>query len=237
MTGQNTSPAVMAQRHEPHDSFDDFPTPMWATRAMLEFVRETFGHDIAAMIAKEPCANRGYMVAPLAEAFAQVSASDIFDYGVGYKVEDYLFGDTDERIDWTVCNPPFKLAERFIARALAQSDRGVAVFVRTSFLEGMDRFKNLYAVTPPSIVLQFAERVIIHKGIVRDPAVKYWNPKAKKGEGAWQLPSCATSFCWMLWDTSRVVGVDQPRTEFDWIGPSRKRLERPGDYDTLGLAA
>lgn len=33
---QNTSHAVMAQRVEAHDSLDDFPTPPWATRALLE---------------------------------------------------------------------------------------------------------------------------------------------------------------------------------------------------------
>lgn len=35
---QNTSHAVMAQRAEAHDSLDDFPTPPWATRALIEHV-------------------------------------------------------------------------------------------------------------------------------------------------------------------------------------------------------
>ncbi|MCV2866637.1 hypothetical protein, partial [Defluviimonas sp. WL0075] len=35
---QNISHAVMAQRHEPKDSPDDFPTPPWATRALLQHV-------------------------------------------------------------------------------------------------------------------------------------------------------------------------------------------------------
>ena len=35
---QNLSHAVMAQRHEAKDSLDDFPTPPWATRALLERV-------------------------------------------------------------------------------------------------------------------------------------------------------------------------------------------------------
>ena len=35
---QNTSHAVMAQRVEPKDSADDFPTPPWATRALVEHV-------------------------------------------------------------------------------------------------------------------------------------------------------------------------------------------------------
>ena len=35
---QNRSHAVMQQRHEAHDSLDDFPTPPWATRALMECV-------------------------------------------------------------------------------------------------------------------------------------------------------------------------------------------------------
>ena len=38
MGKQNTSHAVMAQRFEAKDSLDDFPTPPWATRALLEHV-------------------------------------------------------------------------------------------------------------------------------------------------------------------------------------------------------
>ena len=33
---QNTSYAVMAQRAEAKDSLDDFPTPPWATRALID---------------------------------------------------------------------------------------------------------------------------------------------------------------------------------------------------------
>lgn len=38
MQKQNTSHAVMAQRYEAADSPDDFPTPPWATRALIEHV-------------------------------------------------------------------------------------------------------------------------------------------------------------------------------------------------------
>lgn len=38
VTQQNTSHAVMAQRIEAKDSLDDFPTPPWATRALIEHV-------------------------------------------------------------------------------------------------------------------------------------------------------------------------------------------------------
>ena len=35
-TGQNVSTAVMQRRIEPHDSLDFFPTPPWATRALVK---------------------------------------------------------------------------------------------------------------------------------------------------------------------------------------------------------
>ena len=57
---QNTSHAVMAQRSEPRDSLDDFPTPPWATRALCE---KLIGarHDLAGMSVWEPACGQGYM--------------------------------------------------------------------------------------------------------------------------------------------------------------------------------
>ena len=40
---QNTSAAVMAQRKESRRSLDDFPTPPWATRALVEHVLKPMG--------------------------------------------------------------------------------------------------------------------------------------------------------------------------------------------------
>ena len=36
--GSGMSHAVVARRHEPLTSLDDFPTPPWATRALMEHV-------------------------------------------------------------------------------------------------------------------------------------------------------------------------------------------------------
>jgi|tagenome__1003787_1003787.scaffolds.fasta_scaffold20922105_5 hypothetical protein len=43
---QNTSHAVMAQRVEPKDSADDFPTPPWATRACVPYFARLLTNDI-----------------------------------------------------------------------------------------------------------------------------------------------------------------------------------------------
>jgi hypothetical protein len=229
---QNRSSAVMQQRAEPHDSLDDFPTPPWATRALCQWF---YPAGAPALAAREPAANRGHMVRPLRETFGHVEGSDIFDYGAGFPQADYLFGPDPDPVDWTITNPPFRLAEQFIARALRTSREGVAVIVRAAFQEGATRYARLFARTPPSMVLQFSERVVMHKGRLPNPNrpepvinKKTGLPKTnrKTGEIVMRKPSTATAYCWLVWNCS----TQHPTTRFDWIAPCRKRLERPGDY-------
>ena len=198
---QNKSSAVMQQRSEPHDSLDDFPTPPWATRALLNRLQ------ISGGTCREPTANRGHMVRVLAEAFDEVEASDVHDYGFGYPVNDYLFGPDPEPLDWTIFNPPFRLAEQFINRALRTSNIGVAAIVRSAFLEGIRRYENLFSEQPPTLILQFTERVVMHKGRL-----------SKDG-------STATAYCWLIWKKD-----NQGAPQFDWVPPCRRKLERPEDY-------
>lgn len=210
---QNRSSAVMQQRHEAHDSLDDFPTPPWATRALCGFLRGR-GWALHNATVREPAANRGHMVAPLREAFASVEASDVHDYGAGFRLADYLFGPPPERVDFTITNPPFRLAEQFIERALETSDCGVAMLVRAAFLESVGRYDRIFAKRPPTFVLQFAERVVMHKGRL-----------APDG-------STATAYAWLVW-----IQHDDDETRLRWIAPCRKRLERATDYAPAEVAA
>lgn len=197
----------MQRRFEPHNSLDDYPTPPWATRALCEWLKE-MGHTLDQFSCREPAANRGHMVKPLREYFASVDASDIYDYGVGFPVHDYLSDDPLGMVSWTITNPPFKAAQKFITQALNTSRHGVAVIVRTSFLESVGRYKTLFLDTPPTDILQFTERVVMHKGKL-----------SEKG-------STATSYCWLVWRKN--ARLDAPR--FHWVPPCRKLLERDGDY-------
>ncbi|MBX7496783.1 hypothetical protein K3172_13030 [Qipengyuania sp. 6B39] len=203
---QNRSTAVMQRRAEPHDSLDDFPTPPWATRALCEWLKAR-GEDLEQFTCREPAANRGHMVAPLREYFASVEASDVHDYGAGFPVRDYLFG-PQERVHYTITNPPFRLAEQFIDAAAKSSEFGFAMLVRSAFLESVGRFQRLFSKNPPSHILQFTERVVIHKGCL-----------APEG-------STATAYAWLVWLGDR----DDCDTTFEWIAPCRKQLERAGDY-------
>lgn len=200
--GQNTSSAVMQQRGEPHDSLDDFPTPPWAGRALMEHV---LGGQHRSIL-REPAANRGFLLRGLSPYFAGHVCSDVFDYGVGIEVRDYLFEPLTP-IDFIITNPPFRLAHAFIDKALREASVGCAFLVRTSFLEGINRYESLWSRIPPTFVAQFAERVPMVKGRC--------DPEA----------STATSYCWVGW----MRGWD--RMPMLWIPPCRSKLERPGDYD------
>lgn len=202
---QNTSTAVMARRKEPHDSLDYFPTPPWATRALLTHVMDVSGESVW-----EPACGDGYMVRPLQERAARVVASDVHDYGWGHIQHDFLMPYLPtgfDGIDWVITNPPFRLAEQFVDRGLAIARRGVAVIVRTAFSESIQRYEALFRERPPFIVAQFVERVPMVKGRVDEDAAS------------------ATAYCWMLWDKA-----DKFETRMCWIPPCRSKLERPDDY-------
>lgn len=204
---QNISPAVMAQRAEPHDSLDFFPTPPWATRALCEHVI-----DVCGCTVWEPVCGDGAMVRPLVEYAGadNVFGSDVYDYGANLAIRDFLWPDDRDLgvTDWIITNPPFRLAEQFIDRALAVAQIGCAMLVRTVFLESVGRYRSLFSRRPPSVVAQFVERVPMVKGRLDRKA------------------SSATSYCWIVWRMDRHFG----EAKLVWIPPCRARLERDEDY-------
>jgi len=203
---QNTTHAVMSQRTEHRDSLDNFPTPPWATRALIEHV---IGPDVASgKSVLEPACGEGYMSRALAEYFDTVRSFDVHGYGYGY-VDDFLASSwSDGTFDWVITNPPFKAAEDFVARALPIARHGVAVLVRTVFIESIGRWERLFRDNPCTAFAQFVERVPIVKGRV--------DPKA----------TTATGYAWLVWDK-----LASEHSRIVWIPPSRKALERRDDYD------
>lgn len=219
---QNTSSAVMAQRSEAHDSLDDFPTPPWATRAICSRIaRDTRLTDLSA---RDPCAGRGHMVRPLQEYFSEVYAADVHDYGAGIAQRDFLYPGEISMVDWTFINPPFRLAEQFIERAIETSRKGVVCIARTSFLEGERRAAGIFAIHRPDAIYQFAERVVMLKGrLVQAGAL---DPENLDGDGDMRKASSATAYCALVWHRDRNTGS----TWFDWIRKCRADFEVDGDY-------
>lgn len=222
---QNRSSAVMNQRTEAHDSLDDFPTPCWSTRSILRHLTKIVPETMEMaqhLVAREPCANRGYMVKPLAEVFGTVEGTDILDYGVGFDQLDYLFPGPMIPAQVTVMNPPFKLAEQFIHRSFSTPGwRITATLVRTNFLEGSGRYRRLYSSRPPTFVAHHVERVVMVKGRMLDPDVDYFDGKG------WRKPSTATCYTWMVW----IKDMEPLPTQ--WLAYGRRDMSRPGDYPAL----
>ena len=211
--------AVMAERLDPTDALDFFPTPPWATRALIEHVLNA--GDWCGLDAWDGCAGEGHMAEVLREYFSDVFASDIRDYGQGYAVGSFLGEGADlaappRRPAWIIMNPPFNLGSQFARRAIAEARCGVALLLRTAWLESHERYE-LFSKCPPSSVSVFVERVPMTKG--------RWDPAA----------STATSYVWFVWRKALLEAG--ARTDLNWIPPGRRvALTRPDDvarFDTI----
>jgi len=203
---QNTSHAVMAQRMEPKDSPDDFPTPPWATRGLIEHILDD-KDALASQVCLEPACGAGHMAKVLKEYFSEVRAADAFSYGYG-PVRDFLtYPYEANAVDWVITNPPFRLAEEFVLRALHVARQGVAILARSVFLESSGRYNAIFRDTPPSKFAQFVERVPMVRGRLDEKA------------------STATGYAWLVWEKNANLA---PRLM--WVPPCRRALERKGDY-------
>ena len=206
-----------------------FPTPPWATRALMEYVIPFFdggrvtaeAEPAAPLTCWEPAAGEGHMAAVLGEYFDDVYRSDVHDHGglhaVGSFVGDGLALDVVPSPcpspDWIITNPPFEHALEFALRALDVAHTGVALLVRTAWLESETRYLRLFRDRPPSIIAQFAERVPMHLGV--------WRPDG----------GTATAYAWVVWEGSPLD------TRFEWIPYGcKKLLTHPDDVRRFGGA-
>jgi hypothetical protein len=193
---------MQRRRHRPPDALDYFPTPPWAARALCEFLESEIG-SLSERDAWEPACGELHMAKGLADYFRSVRASDVFPYAPEIELLDFpLLGAFEPEIDFVVTNPPFKLAEEFISAALKIAKIGVAMLVRSAFIEGQDRHEELFSKTPPAFVLQFCERVtLLESRLIRanevDPFAQVEGSKA----------SSATPYCWLVWLKPREMKI------------------------------
>jgi hypothetical protein len=155
----------------------------------------------------------GHIALVLAEFFGTVNASDAYDYGYGRVREFLTHPHEKDSVDWVITNPPLRHSEQFVIRALDVAREGVAILARTTFIESVGRYRNLFDPVPPSRFAQFTERVPMVRGRLDRKA------------------STATGYAWLVWEKDRVS--TGPRLM--WIPPCRKQLEREGDYSASTL--
>lgn len=132
---------------------DFYPTPKWATRALVE--NEIFDGEIW-----EPACGDGTMARVLAEAGNEVFASDLYDRGFGESGVDFL--QENRTSDNIVTNPPYNSAEGFVAAGLRLAKRKFALLLRLAFLEGANRQRTIFSENPPARVWVFSERITFY---------------------------------------------------------------------------
>lgn len=154
---------------------DDFySTPPEATRALLAV--EAFAGPIL-----EPACGDGAISRVLEAAGHEVRSTDLMARGYGEPGLDFVGVSYPYRAANIVTNPPFKLGEAFLGRALAHADRKVAMLLKLGFLEGAKRARILRH-TPLAKVWVFAERLTF-----RIP------DREQQGNGM-------LCFAWFVWD-------------------------------------
>jgi hypothetical protein len=155
------------------DGPDFFPTPKWATFALMD--NEPFKGDVW-----ECACGDGAMSEVIADAGHKVESSDLYDRGYGEVGHNFLT--TRRRAANIITNPPFNSAEGFVAIALKQAQSKFALLLRLAFLEGANRTRTIFTAHAPSRVWVFSERITFY-------------PK-----DAVQAGSGTTAYAWFVWD-------------------------------------
>ena len=169
------------KRNADLDGADFFPTPAWATYALVD--NESFSGDVW----ESACGN-GAMSSVLGQACKSVDSSDLYDRGFGDAGVDFL--SPTRRVSNVVTNPPYNAAEGFVRSGLACADKKFALLLRLAFLEGANRQRTIFTEAPPARVWVFSERITFY------PA------------GAVQKGTGTTAYAWFVWDKDAAGGTE-----------------------------
>lgn len=160
---------------------DFFPTPAWATHALID--NESFKGDIW----ESACGN-GAMSEVLETTGNRIISSDLYDRGYGEADHDFL--ESWRKTENIITNPPYNAAEGFVEAGLERASRKFALLLRLAFLEGANRQRTIFTQAPPSRVWVFSERITFY------PA------------GAVQKGSGTTAYAWFVWDKDAPSGTE-----------------------------
>jgi hypothetical protein len=160
---------------------DFFPTPKWATHALID--NEGFKGDIW-----ECACGDGSMSAVLEQTGRNIISSDLYDRGYGEANHDFL--ESWRKAPNIITNPPFNAAEGFVETGLEKASQKFALLLRLAFLEGGNRQRTIFSKAPPSRVWVFSERITFY------PA------------GAVQKGSGTTAYAWFVWDKNASNGTE-----------------------------
>lgn len=175
--------SCQVQRHTLAERGHDlYETPAVATLALLRV--ERLPHWLW-----EPAAGRGAMVRVLRAAGHHVLASDLEDYGDPTHFSGYDFlkeARAPNGCQGIVTNPPFKLAEEFVAHALELAPL-VIMLLRLAFMESARR-------TP----------ILEGRGLARIHVFRKRLPMMHRDQWAGRKANSGMAFGWFVWDRAHI---------------------------------
>jgi hypothetical protein len=171
---------------------DLYETPAVATKALLRAEPVPLG-------VWEPAAGRGAITRVLQDRGHDVISSDVHDYGFPlHFVGDFL---TQEHMpadcDCILTNPPFQIAEKFVAHALNLAPR-VIMLLRLAFLESERRCDILEG-----------------RGLTRVYVFRKRLPMMHRDQWAGRKANSGMAFAWMVWDRAHTGPATINRISWD----------------------
>jgi hypothetical protein len=184
--------SCQVQRHTYDErGFDLYETPAVAVEALLRV--EQIPHRIW-----EPAAGRGAIVRVLRDHGHAVIASDIHNYGNLHFVSDFL---AQERLpagcEAIVTNPPFRLAEEFVAHALELAPL-VIMLLRLAFLESERRC-----------------RILEGRGLARVHVFRKRLPMMHRDQWVGRKANSGMAFAFFVWDRNHKGPTTIDRTSWE----------------------
>jgi len=160
---------------------DFYPTPAWATQALLQRFHLPAGSQVF-----EPCAGALDMATVLRDHhYVTTNDPDLTRATMYHRdARDGKFWDQFGRWDAIVTNPPFVIASDILRQALDHSDH-VAFLLRLTFLEPCEGRERLLVETPP-------RRLIVL------PRISF------TGDGGTDSVTCA----WFVWSSRVDPGIE-----------------------------
>ena len=176
------------------ESNDFYATEPKAIDALLAYKGLQLPHVIW-----EPSCGTGELSKRLIEKGYDVISTDLIDRGYGMGGVNFF-----EQIampDSCTCiltNPPYKYATEYVKHALSilPKDGLLCLFLKTTFTEGQQRYRDIFSITPPILVLQCVQRILC----------------AKNADFV-GFGSSAVSYAWWIWQKGN---YDTPTTLY-WI--------------------
>lgn len=198
------------KNHKEREKDDYYATPPIEVFNILDTMGLLFDKDSVIL---EPCCGGGHMLQGIELcSIGKIIGTDLHNrgfeserfelaYGLDFLADDYPY----EKADYVIMNPPFKLIEPFVIRALDIADKGVLMFGRLQFLEGEGRYLNILKDNPPSDVWVYVDRIACYKN--GDFSIK---------------PDSIQAYAWYYWDKSNT----SKETKVHWIRRMDKREKK-----------